>query len=263
VLEALRLVLVYGAPFSFTVLAIVFSHEMGHYFTARRYRLDTTLPFFVPFPWPLFGTLGAAILIKSRFPHRKSLIDVGLAGPFAGFLVTIPALFVGIQTSRPGPSTPPGTFISFGEPLLFQWVSSWIWPSLPENHVLWVSPIGLAAWFGLFLTALNLFPVGQLDGGHATYALFRKGAHRLSRFMFYAFFPMAYFTPSWLVWAFFLYILGIRRPHPPTIVDDIPLPRSRIVMSLAALAVFVLCFTPEPIVFDWGELFAAIREARY
>jgi membrane-associated protease RseP (regulator of RpoE activity) len=125
-----------------------------------------------------------------------------------------------------------------------------------------VSPIGLAAWFGLLLTALNLLPIGQLDGGHATYALFRKGAHRLSAFVFFAFLPMAYFGPSWLFWAFFLYVLGIRRPHPPTIVDHIPLPTSRVVMAVAALAVFVLCFTPEPIVFDWGEIFDAIREAR-
>lgn len=260
-LEWIRRFVFYGAPFSFTILSIIFSHEMGHFLTARRYRVDSTLPFFIPFPFSLIGTLGAFILIKSRFPHRKSLIDIGLAGPFAGFLVTIPALFVGIVTSRPGPPAAPETSISFGEPLLFQWVSRWIWPHLPEGHVLWISPVGLAAWFGLLLTALNLLPIGQLDGGHATYALLRAKAHLLSKIAFFAFLPMAYFGPSWLFWALLLYVLGIRRPHPPTRLDDVPLPQSRTVMGFAALAVFVLCFTPEPIVFDWKEFLAAIRES--
>jgi membrane-associated protease RseP (regulator of RpoE activity) len=183
-LERIALHVRYGAPFSFTVIAIIFSHEMGHYFAARRYGVDSTLPFFIPFPFvpfTLIGTLGAFILIKSRFPHRKALFDIGVAGPFAGFLVAIPALIVGIQTSRPGPLLPAEGSISFGEPLLFQWLASWIWPGLPEGYVLYTSPIGIAAWFGLLLTALNLLPVGQLDGGHASYALLRRHGHLDSR----------------------------------------------------------------------------------
>ncbi|MGH9335725.1 MAG: site-2 protease family protein, partial [Vicinamibacteria bacterium] len=214
------------------MLAIIFSHEMGHYWAARRYRVASTLPFFIPFPFlpfTLIGTLGAFILIRSRFPHRKALLDIGLAGPFAGFLVAIPALVVGIYTSRPSPPLPYESSISFGEPLLFQWLAGSIWSNMPEGHVLYVSPIGIAAWFGLLLTALNLLPVGQLDGGHASYALLRRGAHRLSAWAFFAFLPMAYFGPSWLIWALLLYVLGIRRPHPPTLVDEIPPPRSRYV----------------------------------
>jgi membrane-associated protease RseP (regulator of RpoE activity) len=249
-------VIVYGAPLSFTVLAIAFSHEMGHYFTARRYRIDTTLPFFIPFPISLVGTLGAFILIKSRFPHRKALIDVGLAGPFAGFLVTIPALFIGIATSRPGPALEAG--YNLGEPLLFQWVAHWVWPNVPDGYTIYISPIGLAAWFGLLLTALNLLPIGQLDGGHASYAILRHRAHRVSAVVFFAFLPMAYFGPSWLVWAALLYALGIRRPHPSTEIDDLPLPKSRIVMGIAALVVFVLCFTPAPIEVHWGDIWQSI-----
>jgi membrane-associated protease RseP (regulator of RpoE activity) len=251
-------VIVYGAPLSFTVLAIAFSHEMGHYFTARRYRIDTTLPFFIPFPISLVGTLGAFILIKSRFPHRKALIDVGLAGPFAGFLVTIPALFVGIATSRPGPALEAG--YNLGEPLLFQWVAHWVWPNVPDGYTIYISPIGLAAWFGLLLTALNLLPIGQLDGGHASYAILGHRAHRVSAVVFFAFLPMAYFGPSWLVWAALLYALGIRRPHPSTEQDDLPLPRSRILMGIAALVVFVLCFTPAPIEVHWRDIWQSILE---
>jgi len=260
VLGMLRAIAIHGAPFSFTVLAIIFSHEMGHYLTARYYRVDATLPFFLPFPFSLVGTFGAFIIIKSRFPHRKSLIDIGLAGPFAGFLVVLPALVVGIATSRPGPPLPPETSISFGEPLLFQWFSSAIWPNLPNNYDLYISPIGLAAWFGLLLTALNLIPIGQLDGGHASYALLQKGAYRLSAWAFFAFLPMAYFGPSWLFWALLLYALGIRRPHPPTRIDEVPPPRSRYVMGALALAVFVLCFTPEPIVVDWTDIWTGLKE---
>lgn len=259
-LQMLRAIALHGAPFSFTLLAIILSHEMGHYLTARHYRVDATLPFFLPFPFSLVGTFGAFIIIKSRFPHRKALIDIGLAGPFAGFLVVLPALVVGIATSRPGPPLPPETSISFGEPLLFQWFSAMIWPNIPESYDLYVSPIGLAAWFGLLLTALNLIPIGQLDGGHASYALLRNGAHRLSAWAFFAFLPMAYFGPSWLFWAFLLYALGIRRPHPPTRIDEIPPPRSRYMMGFLALLVFAVCFTPEPVIVEWMDIWAGLKE---
>ena len=247
----------YGAPFSLTILSIILSHELGHYLTARRHDVDSTLPVFIPFPFSLIGTLGAFILIRSPFPNRRALIDIGLAGPFAGFIVCIPALVIGIASSRPSPPLPAESSISFGEPLLFQWMSGWIWPNLPTDHVLYISPIGLAAWFGLLLTAINLLPIGQLDGGHAAYALLRDKAHRLSALVFFGLFPMAYFGPSWLVWAFMAFVLGIRRPHPPTIRDEIALPRSRQIMGAIAAIMFVLCFTPEPIQFSWAELFSS------
>jgi membrane-associated protease RseP (regulator of RpoE activity) len=248
--------LVYGAPFSLTIMSILLAHEMGHYLTARYYRVKATLPHFIPFPFSLVGTLGAFILIKSPFPHRRSLIDIGLAGPFAGFIVTIPALFIGIAQSRLGPPSEGG--ISLGEPLLFQWIGSLYWPDLPTEQVLYISPVGLAAWFGLLATAINLFPIGQLDGGHATYALFRKGAHRISRWAFLLLFPLAYFGPNWLIWAMLAFLLGIRRPHPPTLYDSAPLPRSRRIMGFLGLVVFIISFTPEPIVFSWQELFGAM-----
>jgi membrane-associated protease RseP (regulator of RpoE activity) len=250
----LSLFVTYGAPFSLTILSIILAHELGHYLTARRHHVDSTLPIFIPFPFSLIGTLGAFILIRSRFPNRRALIDIGLAGPIAGFIVCIPALIIGIATSRPSAPLPAETSISFGEPLLFQWLSAWLWPNLSDSQVLYVSPIGLAGWFGLLLTAINLLPIGQLDGGHAAYALMREKAHRLSAFVFLGLFPMAYFGPTWLVWAFMAFILGIRRPHPPTVRDEIPLPRSRQIMGIIGLILFVICFTPEPIHFSWSEI---------
>lgn len=235
-------------------MLILFSHEMGHYVTARHYRVETTLPFFLPFP-SIIGTLGAFIIIKSRFPHRKALIDVGLAGPFAGFIVALPAVVAGAATSRLQPAIEGANVYEFGEPLLFHWLSSWFWSDIPEGQALFMSPVALAAWFGLLMTAINLIPLGQLDGGHASYALFRGGAHRISRAAFLMLFPMAYFGPTWLLWALLAFFLGFRRPHPPTLYDDLPLPTSRKIMGLVALIVFVLCVTPEPIVFEWSDFF--------
>lgn len=251
--KQLQTLLTYGTPFSFTIMAILLSHEMGHYLTARYYRVKATLPYFIPFPFSLIGTLGAFIMIRSPFPHRRSLLDIGLAGPFAGFLVTLPALFVGIAQSRLGPSMG-GEGITLGEPILFRLVSALLWPDAPDDQVLYISPVGLAAWFGLLATAINLMPIGQLDGGHATYALLRGGAHRVSRIAFFLLFPMAYFGPTWLVWAMLAFLLGIRRPHPPTLSDQTPLPGSRKWMGALGYLIFVLCFTPEPVVFSWSEV---------
>lgn len=251
--KQLQTLLTYGTPFSFTIMAILLSHEMGHYLTARYYRVKATLPYFIPFPFSLIGTLGAFIMIRSPFPHRRSLLDIGLAGPFAGFLVTLPALFVGIAQSRLGPSMG-GEGITLGEPILFRLVSALLWPGAPDDQVLYISPVGLAAWFGLLATAINLMPIGQLDGGHATYALLRGGAHRVSRIAFFLLFPMAYFGPTWLVWAMLAFLLGIRRPHPPTLSDQTPLPGSRKWMGALGYLIFVLCFTPEPVVFSWSEV---------
>ena len=249
---------VFGLPFCLTIMTIIASHELGHYLTARRYRVSTSLPVFIPFPFSIIGTLGAFILIRSPFPNRRSLIDIGLAGPFAGFIVCVPALIIGIAQSRPSVGvTPEGSF-GLGEPLLLQAAAHWIWADLPDQNMT-LSPVGLAAWFGLLLTAINLLPIGQLDGGHATYALFREKAHRLSEIAFFALLPLSLLAPSWLFFALFTYLLGIRRPHPPTLRDDVPLSRSRKVMGIVGLATFALCFTPEPIQIGWGDLFELFR----
>jgi membrane-associated protease RseP (regulator of RpoE activity) len=249
---------VFGLPFSLTIMTIVASHELGHYLTARRYRVSTSLPVFIPFPFSIIGTLGAFILIRSPFPNRRSLIDIGLAGPLAGFIVCVPALFIGIATSRPSVAAAAEGSMGLGEPLLLKAVAHWIWSEQP-NQDFTLSPVGLAAWFGLLLTAINLLPIGQLDGGHTTYALFREKAHRLSELAFYALLPLSLLTPSWLFFAMFTYLLGIRRPHPPTMHDDAPLTMSRKILGIVGLLTFVLCFTPEPIKIGWREMIELLR----
>ena len=245
----------YGIPYSFSLLLILLCHEFGHYLTARYYRVDASLPYFLPMPFTIVGTLGAFIRIRSPFPNRRALIDVGLAGPIAGFLVCLPLLAAGVASSRPGPLASGG--IQFGEPILFAWFASAFGPAVPDGQVLYLSPMGLAAWFGLLVTAINLLPIGQLDGGHALYAVLRGRAARFSRTVHLLMFPLAAWSPTWLVWGLLCLLLGARRPHPPTLDDAAPLGRSRQLLAAAGIATFALCFTPEPIVMDWSMFFGS------
>ena len=245
----------YGIPYSFSLLLILLCHELGHYLTARHYRVDASLPYFLPMPFTMVGTLGAFIRIRSPFPNRRALIDVGLAGPIAGFLVCLPFLAAGVASSRPGQMAAGG--LQFGEPILFQWFAWAFGPAVPNGQVLYLSPMGLAAWFGLLVTAINLLPMGQLDGGHALYAVLRGRAARFSKVVHLLMFPLAVWSPTWLVWGLLCLLLGARRPHPPTLDDAIPLGRSRQLLAAAGVVMFILCFTPEPIVMDWSMLFGS------
>jgi membrane-associated protease RseP (regulator of RpoE activity) len=242
-----------GARLVLGLLSILTAHEMGHYVACRLYRVDATLPFFIPAPiLSLVGTLGAFIRIRSPIPNRRALFDIGIAGPLAGFAVCLPVLLLGLLEARVQPlEGVEGIFL--GEPLLFQWGVSLVWGALPDGVTLTLGPLGLAAWFGLFVTALNLIPIGQLDGGHLTYALFRERATKISHVGSWICVAMVYFGPNWLVWALLVRLLG--RRHPRTLNDYAPLGRTRRRLGLLALAVFVVCFTPSPIVWSWSEFF--------
>ncbi len=242
-----------GSPYALSLIGILLCHEMGHWLLARRYRVATSLPYFLPMPLTMVGTLGAFIQIRSPFPNRKALLDVGLAGPFAGFVVCLPLLAIGIADSRIG--VPDEGTMQLGEPLIFR-LFAWLFASgLGEGEVLYLSPMGLAAWFGVLVTAINLLPMGQLDGGHALYATVPDRAWRISRTIHLLMFPLAVLSPSWLIWGLLCLLLGARRRHPPTLDDAAPLPRSRRLMAWAGLATFAVCFTPEPIVMDWSLFF--------
>jgi membrane-associated protease RseP (regulator of RpoE activity) len=244
------------------VFSIMVAHEMGHYLACRYYGVDATVPHLLPAP-PLFigfhmqpliisivGTFGAFIRIRGPMPHRKALFDIGVAGPLAGFIVTVGVLALTIATATVGPppaigAEPQGVFLNF--PPLFHLAARLA--HVPAGMQLQPNTsLLLAAWFGTFLTALNLFPVGQLDGGHVTYALLRRKAAVISRLGFYGCVGLIYFSPSWCLWALLLGLFG--RQHPFTLDDDAPVGTGRAVLGVLTIAVFALCFLPSPI--EWG-----------
>ena len=256
-LTAASVYLVGGPLLAVGLLSILLAHEMGHYVFCRIYRVDATLPYFIPFPFTLVGTLGAFIRIRGPIPHRRALFDIGIGGPLAGFAVCLPVLALGLFEARVVPDTPNPYTISLGEPLLFHWSAVWL-RGLTAGQTLSIGPLGMAAWFGLFVTALNMMPIGQLDGGHVAYSMLRGKAHLVSRIGSWVCVGLIYFGPSWIVWAILLRVLG--RRHPPTWDDGIRLGRGRVAVGVLGFVIFALCFTPTPIVVSWSQYASAWRD---
>jgi membrane-associated protease RseP (regulator of RpoE activity) len=240
-----------GLWYSVTILAILGCHELGHYLACRYYDVDASLPFFLPVPPPMLtGTLGAFIRIREPIPSKRMLFDIGVAGPIAGFLVAVPALFIGLSMSHvvrmPTDTT---NVFELGEPLLFQLASWLVWGRQAEGLTLNMHPVAFAAWFGLLATALNLFPIGQLDGGHIAYAVLGRRSTYVTFAMIAVAVVLTYLSTSWLVWTFLMIVMLVMfGPRHPRVGDEhVPLDRARLVLALAALAMFILCFTPAPI----------------
>jgi membrane-associated protease RseP (regulator of RpoE activity) len=241
-------VVVNGATFSASLLAILFSHEMGHYLACRYYGVDATLPYFLPAP-PYFvaGTFGAFIKIKSQIPTRRALFDIGLAGPLAGFVVAIPISVIGLATITP--STLQGSGIYFNDPLLFRLLAKVLRVNLETSSA---NPYYMAAWIGLLVTSLNLMPVGQLDGGHGTFAVFGERTHKIigrAAFASMALLAVLGFwwhgSPSGFLYTVLLGImLKVKHPKPPVMET---LGTKRVVIGILTLIVFGLCFWPFPI----------------
>ena len=241
--------LVRGLWYSVTILLILGAHELGHYLACRYYQVDATLPFFIPAPVVLTGTLGAFIRIREPIHSKRVLFDIGVAGPIAGFLFAVPALFLGIAMSRVAPLPPDFTGLSLGEPLLFRAASWLIWGPIPDGSSLNMHPMAFAAWFGLLATSLNLFPIGQLDGGHISYAVFGQRATTITLGGIGVAVVLTFFSTSWLVWTVLLVVMTVAfgPRHPRTIDEHIPLDRARLWLAAIALAMFVLSFTHNPI----------------
>lgn len=245
--------LVVGFPYAIALMAILLSHECGHYFLSRIHRVDATLPFFIPAPPMIFfiGTLGAFIRMRSLPRDRRALFDIGAAGPWAGMMVAIPVLMLGLSLSeiRPaGPSPEAGLFL--GDSLLFKALTWLVLGSTGDNATIVLHPIALAGWVGLLVTALNLLPVGQLDGGHVVYAAFGERWHRwISRGTLATLIVLGVGgAATWLVWAVLLSFLGLR--HPRLLDGEMPLDRRRTWAAVATLAMFVVTFMPTPIYFS-------------
>jgi membrane-associated protease RseP (regulator of RpoE activity) len=248
--------LLQGVPFAFTLITILFAHEMGHFFACRYHGIRCTPPFFIPFPVSYAGTLGAFIRIKSHFQHKRALFDVGVAGPLAGFAFALPALIVGIASSKLTPKDTHHGALSFGEPLLFRWIGKIVLGYSPDRQDMFAHPIAIAAWFGLLATSLNLFPIWQLDGGHITYALLgRELQKKVSIAAAIALMLISFIgwpIPSYLVFACLILFLGMRYHfyHPPTLYDDENIGTARLLLGLLAFLILIVSFTPVPIYFS-------------
>jgi membrane-associated protease RseP (regulator of RpoE activity) len=239
-----------GLPYSLTILAILGAHEMGHYLACRYYGIDATLPFFLPMPFVrMTGTLGAVIKIRQPILYKAPLFDIGIAGPIAGFLVAVPALICGLALSNV--LRVPKNFVgaSLGEPLIFKAAEWLVWGPLPHGLDINLHPVGLAAWFGLLVTALNLFPIAQLDGGHISYAVFGRLSTRISLAATLVVASLVFVSLSWLFWTILLIamLMFVGPRHPAVLDEDAPLDSTRLALAAFALFMFVVCFTPAPI----------------
>ena len=238
-----------GLWYSVTVLAILGCHEMGHYLACRYYDVDASLPFFLPMPLVLTGTFGAFIRIREPIPTKSMLFDIGFAGPIAGFLVAVPALFLGIAMSHIARLPADFSGYDLGEPLLFKLATKILWGTIPEGYSLNMHPIAFAAWFGLLATAWNLIPAGQLDGGHIAYSVFGRRSTYLTFIMIGGGGVLSFFSANWIAWTILMIgMLAVFGPrHPPTIDEHVPLDRTRTILAIVALAMLALSFTPVPL----------------
>jgi hypothetical protein len=243
-----------GALFAAALLFILLSHEAGHYVACRLYGVDATLPFFIPMPPPFMaGTLGAFIKIKSPIPSRRALFDIGVAGPLAGFAALIPVAVCGVLMAEPAALAlhAEDGVIYFNDPPLVRLIAALL--GVEDLAAMKTNPLSFAAWIGLLVTSLNLMPVGQLDGGHATYALFGARAHRavgrLAFLLMLLLAPLGWLwhgAPSGFLYAVLLFVM-LRVRHPQVETEHDPLGRARTLVALATLLVFLLSFTPFPL----------------
>jgi membrane-associated protease RseP (regulator of RpoE activity) len=240
-----------GWTFALCLMAILVCHEAGHYFQARRYGVLATYPYFLPMPFSPIGTLGAVIAMDRRIRNRKALFDIGITGPLAGLAPTIVFCVVGLSWSQPATereilSAPPAEV--YGSPVLFDALATKLVPALPADAEVRVKmhPMAFAGWVGLLVTALNLIPIGQLDGGHVLYALLRRKAHWVAMFLLVA--AMAAIVLSgYYWWTLMVVLLTLMGPkHPPTADDHAPLGPGRAVLGWLTLAFLLLGFTPNP-----------------
>ncbi len=233
-----------GLPFSLTIMAILLGHEMGHYITSHRHHVPATLPYFIPAP-SFIGTFGAVIRMKGAIWDRRTLLDIGASGPIVGFVLALPALVVGFALSPVVAGGGDVGGLALGNSLIVLVVSFLVKGNLPSNMTVALHPVAFAGWIGMFVTSLNLLPVGQLDGGHISKALFPNHSDNIARVVHLSLFLMGLlFWEGWFVWAILLILLGVR--HPPVLLPHIQLDEKRTRLGYAAIIIFILTFVPAP-----------------
>lgn len=232
-----------GVPFSLSLLLILGAHELGHFFTCRRLGVKATLPYFIPFPH-LVGTFGAVIRMRSPIPDKKALVKVGAAGPLAGLVFAIPITAIGLELSTIVDVSSLEGSIPLGNSLLFHALSRIVFSDLAEGQDVLLHPVAFAGWFSMFVTAMNLLPIGQLDGGHISYAIFGKAQSKVAWMVFAALIGLGLLWPVWFVFAFLVFFLGLR--HPPPLNDVTPLDRRHLLLGAGCFLCLVLTFMPVP-----------------
>ncbi len=240
-----------GLPYSMTILTILGVHEFGHYFAARFWKVRSTLPYFIPFPFSAIGTMGAVIRLKSSIPNKKALIDIGAAGPIAGFIIAVAASATGLSMSEIVPIQPSENVLALplGESLLFKILGYFIIGPLPENTDILLHPVAFAGWLGLFVTSLNLIPFGQLDGGHILFAVSPRIHDLLRKIRIPLLLLMGLtFWVGWYVWAVLMLFIGGRHPAPENMYAEVDPLRKTI--AATAMIIFILCIMPTPVLFQ-------------
>ena len=235
-----------GLMYAIPLMTILFCHEMGHYLQSVRHRVPASFPYFIPLPLPPLGTMGAVILQGRGVATRRQMFDIAVSGPIAGLVVTIPVLLLGIYQSGYEKATLSGR-LEYGEPLILQWVIHWIHgPGLPGETFM-ITTLGFAGWVGVFITAMNLLPVGQLDGGHILYTLIGRKAHAVAFLVIAAGVAMMFIqgTYTFSLLLILLMVTGLR--HPPTANDSESLGKGRAILGWLTLSFLIIGFTPTPI----------------
>jgi membrane-associated protease RseP (regulator of RpoE activity) len=233
--------LLYGLPFSLTLLAILLAHEFGHYLAAMFHHVDASLPYFLPSPF--LGTFGAFIRVRSPIFSKRALFDIGVAGPIAGFVFLVPALAVGLAFSKVIPGIAHQGSMHFSVPGLEWLLERAVFPGTASADI-YLHPVARAAWVGMFATAMNLLPIGQLDGGHIFYSFFPRRHKLASIVLCLLLLPLGMLWSPWFFWSLFLLWLG--RNH-PVVYDSTEVGPDRTRLGWIALLIFLLCFTWAPI----------------
>lgn len=236
-----------GLQYSCTLMAILSAHEFGHYFAARRFGVDATLPYFIPFP-SLIGTMGAVIKTRSPIPHRRALFYIGAMGPIPGFVVSLAAVIAGVYLSQVQPVLPAeqGSILSFGDSLLFSFIIHQVHGSIAAGSDLFLHPVAFAGWIGFLLTTLNLMPVGQLDGGHILHALIGERQRYAGWCFLIMLVILSFYWPGWIVWVILILLL-IMVGHPHIHDDGRDLTPAEKAAGWTCMAILVLTFIPVPV----------------
>jgi membrane-associated protease RseP (regulator of RpoE activity) len=231
-----------GIWYSLAVVLILLAHEMGHFLVCRKYHIPATFPFFIPIPAPFnpFGTMGAVIKMEGKIPHRKALFDIGVAGPLAGLVLTVITLIIGLTIPIPSQQEN----LRLGSSLIFKLLARCFNPGLLNHPNGFINPVIFAGWVGLFVTALNLLPIGQLDGGHIIYAMIGAKSKYFYRVGILALAINTAFYPPWVVFLILLITFGMR--HPAPIDDNQPIGWKRQLIGIFTFLIFITSFMPFP-----------------